>query len=227
MRHPVLGVGIGNFLLIYREIVTERPDLSIGYLQFGAHNAYFALAAEIGVIGAVAFFILTLTYATKGLYIATRDGVPNDIKYTALGLSVGLIGFVANTFTSNTFQHPQPALFFWILSGMVAGLGAGLWQADIRPQPSKPLEGDGLVRGSALASWVSRVRFASDTFWRRSFVFSRRRGTQAGARQLVRLKRLHALRLRHGRLRRIRERLSRVGHGRPAMSGWGFACASR
>jgi O-antigen ligase len=172
-RHPVLGVGIGDFLAGYREVVTTRPDLYVGYLGFGAHNAYFALCAEIGLIGGIAFLVLTLIYATRGLFVATRADVTSEIKYAALGLSVGLIGFVVNTFTSNTFQHPQSALFFWIISGVVASLGAGLWQAEIRPQRCANGVGEGLVRGSAFASWVSRCRCAADSLWRQSFVFSR------------------------------------------------------
>jgi O-antigen ligase len=172
-RRPLLGVGMGDFLKVYREVVSDRPELYIGYLGFGAHNAYFALASEIGVIGGIAFLILTVVYATKGLFVATRANVSREVKYTALGLSVGLIGFVVNTFTSNTFQHPQPALFFWIISGIVAGLGAGLWQADIRPQRAVGTVGDGVVRGSTLALWVSRTRAAADNLWRESFVFSR------------------------------------------------------
>jgi O-antigen ligase len=172
-RRPLLGVGMGDFLKVYREVVMTRPELYIGYLGFGAHNAYFALSAEIGVVGGMAFLILTVVYATKGLFIATRVNVSDNVKYTALGLSVGLIGFVANTFTSNTFQHPQPALFFWIISGIVAGLGAGLWQADIRPQRAVGTAGDGIVEGSAFALWVSRSRAFADTLWRESFVFSR------------------------------------------------------
>jgi len=172
-RHPLLGVGIGNFLAAYREVVRARPDLYVGYLSFGAHNAYFALMAEIGVIGGLAFLVLTFTYAVKGLFVATRANISDEVKYTALGLSVGLIGFVVNTFTSNTFQHPQPALFFWILSGIVAGLGAGLWQSDIRPEPCPRAVGDGLTGGSVFTSWVSHARCALDTLWRESFVFSR------------------------------------------------------
>jgi O-antigen ligase len=172
-RHPVLGVGIGNFLAVYREVVTARPDLYVGYLGFGAHNAYFALTAEIGVIGGLAFLVLTVVYATKGLFVATRDNVSSEVKYTALGLSVGLIGFVVNTFTSNTFQHPQPALFFWIVSGVVAGLGAGLWQTEVRPERCASPGRDGFIGGSTLATWVSRTRRAADTLWRQSFVFSR------------------------------------------------------
>ena len=172
-QHPALGVGIGNFLAGYREVVTARPELYVGYLGFGAHNAYFALSAEIGAIGGIAFFVLTLTYATKGLFVATRAGIDDEIKYTALGLSVGLIGFVVNTFTSNTFQHPQAALFFWILAGMVAGLGAGVWQADIRPQRVVTPQAEGLVAGSTSVSLMNRVRMATDSLWRESFVFSR------------------------------------------------------
>lgn len=182
-RHPVFGVGVGDFLRGYREVVTTRADLYVGYLGFGAHNAYFALLAEIGVVGGLAFLVLTLTYATKGLFVATREGVSHEVKYTALGLSVGLIAFVVNTFTSNTFQHPQPALFFWIISGIVAGLGTGLWQADVRPQPCVVVREEGLVGGSGFMSWVRRVRCATDTFWRQSYAFSRLavpRGPQAG-----------------------------------------------
>ena len=172
-RHPALGVGIGEFLTGYREVVSTRPELYVGYLGFGAHNAYFALSAEIGLIGGISFLVLTLMYATRGLFVATRANISDEIKYTALGLSVGLIGFVVNTFTSNTFQHPQPALFFWIISGIVAGLGVGLWQTDIRPQRCADGVGEGLVRGSTISSWVSRLRHAADSLWRQSFVFSR------------------------------------------------------
>ena len=172
-RHPILGVGIGDFLAGYREVVSTRADLYVGYLGFGAHNAYFALGAEIGILGGLAFLALTVTYATKGLFVATRANVSNEVKYTALGLSVGLIGFVVNTFSSNTFQHPQPALFFWIIAGIVAALGAGAWQHDIRPQRAAHGVGRGLFGGSIFTSLVSRGRRAIDTLWRESFVFSR------------------------------------------------------
>jgi len=172
-RHPILGVGIGDFLVGYREVVTTRPDLYVGYLGFGAHNAYFALAAEIGVLGGLAFLVLTVVYATKGLFVATRADVSDEVRYCALGLSVGLIGFVVNTFTSNTFQHPQAAVFFWIIAGIVAGLGAGVWRSEVRPQRALRPVRDGLLGGSVFTALVGRVRNAVDTLWRESFVFSR------------------------------------------------------
>jgi O-antigen ligase len=171
-RHPFFGYGAGDFLGAYRDVVTTRSDLYAGYLGFGAHNSYFELGAEIGVLGAIAFAVVTITYATRGLYVATREGVSPYTKYVALGLSVGLIGFIVNTFTSNTFQHPQSGLFFWILCGVVAGLGTGLWQEQPRDLPSRTPAETGLIGGSASLGWVSRTRRWIASAWRSSLTFA-------------------------------------------------------
>jgi O-antigen ligase len=169
-RHPFFGYGPGNFLDAYREVVMTRPDLFQGYLGFGAHDSYFELAAEIGALGGFLFFVVTAMYATRGLFIATRDGVDRETKFLALGLSVGLVGFVANTFTSNTFQHPQSGLFFWILSGVVAALGAGLWQCEARDaqRQATPLAFAG---SSAVARWLMALRDWARLSWRASTSF--------------------------------------------------------
>jgi O-antigen ligase len=171
--HPVFGDGPGNFYGAYREVITVHPELFAGYLFFGAHNAYFELTAEIGILGGLAYFVLTLLFATRGLYIATREGVDHDTKFIALGLSAGLIAFVVNSFTSDTFQHPQSGLFFWILAGVVAGLGASLWQAPIRSDESAGLGTEGLVGGSAATHAVSGVRAYFHRAWRASLFFHR------------------------------------------------------
>jgi len=171
-RRPLFGVGAGDFLGAYRGVVMTRPDLYSGYLGFGAHNSYFELGAEIGVLGALAFLVVTFVYATRGLYVATREGVDTYTKYVSLGLSVGLVGFVVNTFASNTFQHPQSGLFFWILSGVVAGLGTGLWQKEPRPQVAWATSGAGLAGGSAAVGWALRVRGWIASSWRSSWTFA-------------------------------------------------------
>jgi O-antigen ligase len=167
----VFGFGAGDFLGAYREVVVAHPELYQGYMGFGAHNSYFELAAEIGIVGGVSFFLVTVQYATRGLFVATRKGVDFATKYTALGLSVGLTGFIANTFTSNTFQHPQSGLFFWILAGIVAGLGAGLWDAEIRPGTTGEIAADGAVAGSAAAGVLTRTRAWFSRVWRASSAF--------------------------------------------------------
>lgn len=170
-QRPLFGYGPGDFLDAYRDVVMHHPELFQGYLGFGAHDAYFELAAEIGVLGGLAFLVITVMYATRGVFIATRRGVDRSTKYMALGLSVGLIGFVANTFTSNTFQHPQSGLFFWILSGIVAALGAGVWQAEAREQVADATS-QGVVSSSAVARWVLGMRSAIRMMWRASMSFA-------------------------------------------------------
>ena len=152
-------------------MVVSRPDLFQGYLGFGAHNAYFELATEIGVLGGLAFFVVTAMYATRGVFIATRNGIDRQTKYLALGLSAGMIGFVANTFTSNTFQHPQSGLFFWILAGVVAALGAGVWQAEAREPKTAGLASDS-GSGSLAVRWLLLARARLHSLWRESAFFA-------------------------------------------------------
>ncbi len=171
-RRPIFGYGPGNFLDAHRDVVMTRPELFQGYMAFGAHNSYFELAAEIGILGGFMFFVVTVLYATRGVFIAARAGVDRTTKYLALGLSVGLIGLVANTFTSNTFQHPQSGLFFWILSGVVAGLGVGLWDQPPRPVKSAEVPVHGVGSGSLVTRWALWVRSFFDMMWRASTAFA-------------------------------------------------------
>ena len=171
-RHPFFGYGPGDFLAAYREVVITRTDLFAGYLGFGAHNSYFELGAEIGVLGAFAFFVVTVVYATRGLYIGTRKGADPYTRHVALGLSVGLVGFIVNTFTSNTFQHPQSGLFFWILAGIVGGLGTGLWQQELREEKLPAVSGTGLLGGSTGLAWLANSRRWVESAWRSSLALA-------------------------------------------------------
>jgi O-antigen ligase len=168
---PWFGYGAGDFLVAYRSVVLLHPELYQGYLGFGAHNSYFELAAEIGIVGGLLFLAVTFAYATRGIYIATRKGVAPGVKYTALALSSALVGFLLNTFTSNTFQHPQSGLFFWILSGVVAGLGAGLWGNEVRDRECEVRESDDMVGGSTTNRWLSHARCLCSDLWRGSVVY--------------------------------------------------------
>jgi O-antigen ligase len=169
-NRPLFGYAPGDFLTAYREIVIARPELFQGYLGFGAHNAYFALAAETGVLGGILFFVATALHATRGVFVATRKGIGDAERYTALALSCVLIGFIANTFTSNTFQHPQSGLFFWILSGIVAAVGAGTWNAGVRDVGHAP--NPAAAETSLITRPVLAVRDFVGRMWRGSFAFA-------------------------------------------------------
>lgn len=170
-RKPIFGYGAGNFLEAYRQVILTRPELYAGYLTFGAHDSYFELAAETGILGGIAFLFVTVIFATRGIYIATRKGIDRETKMLSIGLSVGLVGYVANTFTSNTFQHPQPAMFFWLLSGVVAALGAGVWEAAPRLAEPARTPAEGATAGSLATRATYAVKNFASRMWRGSLTF--------------------------------------------------------
>ena len=173
LAKPVFGWGLGEFLAAYRATVIAHPALYMGYLGYGAHNAYFTLVVETGLLGGVAFILLVFFVATRGLFVAYRQGVPYEVRVESVVLGTGLIAFAVNALTSNSFQHPQAAVFFWIVAGLLVGASDGWLSA-----PSTPVRGDRervsssvvLSDSLALRAWnrtlssVGRVWYSSVAF---------------------------------------------------------------
>ena len=169
--HPVVGVGIGGFVPAFKDASLARPDIATNFLIYGAHNSYYTIAAETGVIGALAFVGVVVTCARVGLYYAPRMRSDRRAFLTNAALTAGLVGFGLNALTSNSFQHPQAAVFFWVIAGLQAGLGAAFWNRapEPRPKPASRLHAPRWVsdsyigRGAAVvAAWLPRVWTSSD-----------------------------------------------------------------
>lgn len=167
---PVLGYGPGNFLEAYEATVMERADLFAGYLRYGAHNSYLTLAVEVGVVGALAFIVLVVFLATRGLFIVSREGVPGARKGEALMLGAGLMAFVLNSFTSNCFQHPQAAVFFWLLAGLLIG-SVDAWLDAPLAAMATPGPRGGVLGDSAMYAVWFRLRSWFRSAWRDSVLF--------------------------------------------------------
>jgi O-antigen ligase len=86
LRHPLLGIGMGNFRLIYK---------------FQTHNSYTQVAAEMGMFGFLAYllFILTPLRRLREIERAT-DGDPQQRKiyFMAIGLQAMLVGYMVSSF---------------------------------------------------------------------------------------------------------------------------------
>ncbi|MDY0086971.1 MAG: O-antigen ligase family protein [Coriobacteriia bacterium] len=125
LSSPLTGTGIGTFYQAFTEAVQRDPSLSVGFEFYGAHNSYFTLLAETGVFGGFAFMVLIFTV----LRIAVRallDGTRTVQMRLEIGtIAAGLGAFALNALTSNSFQHPQAAVFFWLLAGVLVGVVAG------------------------------------------------------------------------------------------------------
>jgi O-antigen ligase len=107
LDNPILGIGVGNY---YWECMKYQP------VHPGrAHTMYLEIMAELGIIGILLFFlILQATFKTlKNIY-----KTPNELSGYAMGLSIGLIGFL----TAALFLHAQQDKNLWLLIFLTAAL---------------------------------------------------------------------------------------------------------
>lgn len=170
--HPWFGVGPGEFLTVFRQMVIDNPELNIGYMEYGAHNSFFTLAAEGGAVCGIAFALFTLAVASRGLYLASREGVERRDQLEILALTTGVLAFWLNTFSSNVFQHPQGATFFWVVSGIMLGCGADLWSRPVRQGSTARPVRSGLVVNSGVSRLLVAAGAAVNRAWRVSLAFT-------------------------------------------------------
>lgn len=151
---PLTGSGIGTFYEAFTEAVTRDPGLAVGFEFYGAHNSYFTLLAETGVLGGIAFIAVVLAV----LRVAARPLLDRSLTMGArlqVGmLAVGLGAFALNALTSNSFQHPQAAVFFWLLAGVLIAVTADAAPADT---------GAPFAEGDRRAGWLARLTEGSVT----------------------------------------------------------------
>jgi len=88
IRHPLLGVGMGNF-----HIVSIHEQVS--------HNAYTQVAAEMGIAALVTYTMFIVTSLRKLGQVARETfGKPSSTRYyyLALGLQASLLAYMASSF---------------------------------------------------------------------------------------------------------------------------------
>src|SRR5215470_3295119 len=110
LRHPIIGLGMGNFH-IYS--IHEKV----------AHNGYVETAAELGLIGLLAYLILILAplRALARIEMETMKsgaGVDLDAKYLSIGLQTALIAYMINSF----FLSIQYLWYLYYAAGLAAAL---------------------------------------------------------------------------------------------------------
>jgi len=114
--NPWLGVGIGNYGVVYPMFGLREWPFSLGH----AHNLYLNMLAETGIIGFSMYCLLvgsTLVYA----WLATRRA-RGMWRALALGILGALIALAAHNFFDNLYVHGMN-IQFALLLGMAARLG--------------------------------------------------------------------------------------------------------
>ncbi len=107
--HPLLGVGFGNYAVVYPDYALPRWSDPLGH----AHNYYLNVAAESGSIGLVTYLVLWGVAAWQGWRAVRRA------RGLAQGIAAGLLGMIIALSVHNAFDD----LF---VHGMAVQAGVGL-----------------------------------------------------------------------------------------------------
>lgn len=123
-EHPLTGIGIGNFVLISRDFVTE-------YLA--VHNILFQVASETGIFGLVFFGLAFITTFSN-----FKDAKKHFIAQNDLTLAVAMqgfrIGFVGVAVACLFLSH-QESFILWTMFGLSVAFRAVAHSLD--PQSSR------------------------------------------------------------------------------------------
>lgn len=119
--HPVFGVGLDNFLYLYRDIYVADEaiiDLDLSH----PHNIVLDFWLSLGVVGLVVIGWLLWRFFTKGwgIYRGARDATQ---KALALGALASMVDFVAHGLVDNSYFLVDLAVIFWFSCGLVVILG--------------------------------------------------------------------------------------------------------
>lgn len=129
MKHPILGVGPGNFRVHYVDAEYRWwPGRTL--VPRKLHNMYLSVAVEAGLFGILGFLGILLA-AVVGLEDARARGPSAHLRLMAEALQFCFIAYlIASAFTPNEYNK-----YTWIL----AGLGIAITRLAEIDKPSMPL----------------------------------------------------------------------------------------
>jgi len=125
-NNPILGAGMGGFENDILFILTYLP------VGFFAHNTFVDVAVDGGIVGAL-LFVLTLTFASRGLSWRDWKVDPSDtMAMINAGLRASFVATILSlaTMTAHTFVP------FWVLFTLCAGFGSILNSDPALNQPA-------------------------------------------------------------------------------------------
>jgi O-antigen ligase len=110
---PVFGIGVGRYYPMSKLVLP--PWMSLLYASENAHNYYLQIAAEVGIVGAVAFvWILggALSTPLKRVWRGRGESV-------MVGCVGGALAYLVTALSGHPFLVPETAIPFWIVLGLL------------------------------------------------------------------------------------------------------------
>ena len=111
MDHPLLGIGWGSFLKVYPEYDFYINNASTE--MFHAHNLYLHYAAEIGVIGAAAYFWFFFGTMLSAFNLSISGGTPL-VRRFELGCGLALVTVALGGITDHVLFNIPSSMLLWM-----------------------------------------------------------------------------------------------------------------
>ena len=114
------GIGLGQFNPVLHGLYVPflvAPETFVPH----AHNVFLEYALELGIPGAVAFGALVVAFF-RLCWRASRAS-DRTVQWTALGLGLGLIGFLVYGLTDAIAPGARAGLVVWVVLGLGGAMG--------------------------------------------------------------------------------------------------------
>lgn len=111
LDHPILGIGWGSFLKVYPEYDFYINDASAQI--FHAHNMYLHYAAEIGIVGAAAYFWFFFGTMVSAFLSSGAEESPL-VRRSELGWGLALVTVAFGGVTDDVVFNIPTSMLLWM-----------------------------------------------------------------------------------------------------------------
>ncbi len=122
---PLFGWGYGNYKQFRGPYYAQYPEVGpagwAGNSSAHAHNTFLQLWVDGGWLGLVAFVALIAVVLGRGWQTYTRLSA-EPLKSCALGILLGLVGFLIGGLTQHNFGDAEVSIVLWALVGVLTRL---------------------------------------------------------------------------------------------------------
>jgi tetratricopeptide (TPR) repeat protein/O-antigen ligase len=196
--HPLVGVGVGSFKVVYPAF--RRPE--IFHIE-GKHNTetdhaeqeHLEQWMDNGLIGMGLYLwiiIFVTTVGLRGLGALTSDlkgARPPPVAYDLLGYLTALLGMLAHNFTDVSMRFVSSGVYLGLLPGVIINLARGhaLWELHYKEesQAAKAEAEAENPAGNLMLVWVARAAGLAGVLYVSWLVLSEFSGLQGPLRNYV------------------------------------------
>jgi O-antigen ligase len=120
-ENPLLGVGLNSFKADFGSYLEVRPDITFHKTAAAPHNIYVQVLAELGIIGAVLFFMAIVAHLRSG-YNAVRSFEGKEDQSGGM-IAVSVLLSFPGLLVAGMFGNILYTKFFWLSMTLIGAVG--------------------------------------------------------------------------------------------------------